>query len=86
VRKTLVLTKFVGTSAGVVTSRGPYGEALRAFLNARSPFAPFTPHVGGPLTAVPPLPDTLTLPEATTLRELGLPFSDTERWPLEPQG
>jgi hypothetical protein len=35
---------------------------------------PFTPFVGGPLTAGPPLP----LPEAVTLRELGLPFSDTE--------
>ncbi len=40
----------------------------------RRPFTPFTPFVGGPLTAVPTLP----LPEAVTLRELGLPFSETE--------
>src|SRR5215470_14016985 len=35
---------------------------------------PFTPFTGGPLTAVPPVP----LPEAATLRELGLPFTETE--------
>ena len=32
----------------------------------------FKPFVGGTLTTIPPLP------EATTLRELGLPLSETE--------
>ena len=43
-------------------------------MRRRRPFTPFTPFVGGPLTAVPSLP----LPEAATLRELGLPLSETE--------